>query len=117
MAVASGVLVGSVEQAIAAPFATRLAADHRARVVRKSRGKAGDFTREYDSSVLGTPSYFVWLNRSKESLTPNIASDEGWTVLRKLLPPADILVQNLAPGSTSRPSVDYNPSSAGHPGR
>ncbi|MEV6108745.1 CaiB/BaiF CoA-transferase family protein [Streptomyces sp. NPDC051940] len=97
-----GITVLSLEQAVAAPFATRQLADLGARVVKVERPGAGDFARAYDESVHGQSSYFVWLNRSKESLTLDIKTPGGREVLERLLGGADVFVQNLAPGAARR---------------
>jgi formyl-CoA transferase len=97
-----GVTVVSLEQAVAAPFATRQLADLGARVIKIERPGAGDFARGYDESVHGQSSYFVWLNRSKESLTLNLKSATGRVILDELLADADVFVQNLAPGAAAR---------------
>ena len=92
----------SLEQAVAAPFATRQLADLGARVIKIERPDVGDFARGYDSVVRGQSSHFVWLNRSKESLTLDLKREEARTVLDRLLEKADVFVQNLAPGATER---------------
>jgi crotonobetainyl-CoA:carnitine CoA-transferase CaiB-like acyl-CoA transferase len=97
-----GILVVALEQAVAAPFATRQLADLGARVIKIERPGAGDFARGYDRSTRGQSSYFVWLNRGKESIELDIKSADGRAVLDALLPRADVLVQNLAPGATER---------------
>ncbi|MDH6228080.1 CaiB/BaiF CoA-transferase family protein [Streptomyces sp. MJP52] len=97
-----GITVVSLEQAVAAPFATRQLADLGARVVKVERPGSGDFARGYDESVHGQSSYFVWLNRSKESVTLDVKSDGGREVLERLLGEADVFVQNLAPGAARR---------------
>ncbi|MCW2945711.1 MAG: L-carnitine dehydratase/bile acid-inducible protein [Actinoallomurus sp.] len=97
-----GITVVSLEQAVAAPFATRQLADLGARVIKVERPGAGDFARGYDESVHGQSSYFVWLNRSKESLTLNLKSPAGRAILDELLAGADVFVQNLAPGAAAR---------------
>jgi len=97
-----GITVVAVEQAVAAPFATRQLADLGARVIKIERPGVGDFARAYDSSVNGLSSHFVWLNRSKESLTLDLKRDEAAGVLRKLLARADVFVHNLAPGAVAR---------------
>ena len=97
-----GITVISVEQAVAAPFATRQLADLGARVIKIERPGAGDFARGYDAAARGLSSHFVWLNRSKESLTLDLKRAEAKTVLRRLLAKADVFVQNLAPGATER---------------
>ncbi|MBM9624613.1 CaiB/BaiF CoA transferase family protein [Streptomyces zhihengii] len=98
----AGITVISIEQAVAAPFATRQLADLGARVIKVERPEGGDFARRYDTTVHGESSYFVWLNRSKESVTLNLKSDVGLTVLEQLLAEADVFVQNLAPGAAAR---------------
>ncbi|MFF3872203.1 CaiB/BaiF CoA transferase family protein [Streptomyces sp. NPDC001978] len=102
----SGVTVVSVEQAVAAPFATRQLADLGARVIKVERPGEGDFARRYDTTVHGESSYFVWLNRSKESLTLDLKTPRGREILEELLALADVFVQNLAPGAASRLGLD-----------
>lgn len=95
-------LVVSLEQAVAAPFATRQLADLGARVIKIERPGAGDFARAYDTTVKGQSSYFVWLNRSKESLTLDLKKPGGSDILHSLLERADVFVQNIAPGASGR---------------
>lgn len=97
-----GITVVSVEQAVAAPFATRQLADLGARVIKIERPDGGDFARGYDTAVNGLSSYFVWLNRSKESLTLDLKRPAGAGILAQLLSRADVFVQNLAPGAAAR---------------
>jgi len=97
-----GITVVSLEQAVAAPFATRQLADLGARVIKIERPGAGDFARGYDATVQGMSSHFVWLNRSKESLTLDLKREEAKLVLNRLLAKADVFVQNLAPGAVDR---------------
>jgi crotonobetainyl-CoA:carnitine CoA-transferase CaiB-like acyl-CoA transferase len=98
----AGITVVALEQAVAAPFATRQLADLGARVIKIERPGAGDFARRYDRTVLGQSSYFVWLNRGKESIELDVKSAEGQAVLAALLDRADVLIQNLAPGAAGR---------------
>jgi len=98
----SGVTVVALEQAVAVPFATRQLADLGARVIKIERPGSGDFARGYDTTVHGLASHFVWLNRSKESLTLDLKRDEARDVLNRLLDRADVFVQNLAPGAAER---------------
>ena len=97
-----GLLVVSLEQAIAAPYCTRLLADHGARVIKVERPDGGDFARAYDTRVRGLASHFVWTNRSKESLALDLKQPAAAEALRKLIASADVLVQNLAPGALDR---------------
>jgi crotonobetainyl-CoA:carnitine CoA-transferase CaiB-like acyl-CoA transferase len=97
-----GVTVLSLEHAVAAPFATRQLADLGARVIKVERPGCGDFARQYDDSVNGASSYFVWLNRSKESIALDVKSDAGQRVLHELADRADVIVQNLGPGAAAR---------------
>ena len=92
----------AVEQAVAAPFATRQLADLGARVIKIERPGAGDFARGYDATVNGMSSHFVWLNRSKQSLTLDLKRAEAIDVLRRLLARADVFIHNLAPGAMAR---------------
>ena len=98
----AGITVVSLEQAVAAPFATRQLADLGARVIKIERPGVGDFARSYDAATHGLSSHHVWLNRSKESLTLDLKRPEAKTVLDRLLEKADVFVQNLAPGATAR---------------
>jgi itaconate CoA-transferase len=97
-----GITVIAVEQAVAAPFATRQLADLGARVIKVERPRVGDFARGYDTTVNGMSSHFVWLNRSKESLTLDLKQPEAVDVLARLLARADVFVHNLAPGAMAR---------------
>jgi formyl-CoA transferase len=97
-----GVTVVSIEQAVAAPFATRQLADLGARVIKIERPHGGDFARHYDQTVHGLSSYFVWLNRSKHSLTLDLKRPEARMVLERLVARADVFVHNLAPGGAER---------------
>src|SRR3954469_3407622 len=102
-----GLTVLSLEHAVAAPFCTRQLADYGARVIKIERPGTGDFARHYDSAVKGLSSYFVWLNRSKESLTLDVKHPAAREVVQALLPRVDVLVQNLAPGAANRLGLDY----------
>ena len=97
-----GVTVVALEQAVAVPFTTRQLADLGARVIKIERPGVGDFARGYDRRVKGLSSHFVWLNRSKESLTLDLKRPEAREILWRLLPRADVFVQNLAPGAAAR---------------
>lgn len=100
-----GVTVIAIEQAVAAPFASARLADAGARVIKIERPE-GDFARGYDDVANGLSSYFVWLNRGKESLTLDLARSEGRACLRGLLAGADVLIQNLRPGALARLGFD-----------
>lgn len=97
-----GILVVSLEQAVAAPFATRQLADLGARVIKIERPDVGDFARGYDETVRGLASHFVWLNRTKESVALDLKSDHGRSAIAALVRRADVFVQNLAPGAAER---------------
>ena len=98
----AGITVVSLEQAVAAPFATRQLADLGARVIKIERPGDGDFARGYDATVRGMSSHFVWLNRSKESLTLDLKRPEATLIRDRLIEKADVFVQNLAPAATER---------------
>ncbi|MEO3860671.1 CaiB/BaiF CoA-transferase family protein [Acrocarpospora sp. B8E8] len=102
----SGVTVVALEQAVAAPFATRQLADLGARVIKVERPGAGDFARDYDRTVHGESSYFVWLNRGKESIELDIKSAADRAVLDAIIDRVDVLVQNLTPGAVERLGLD-----------
>jgi len=97
-----GIRVVSLEQAVAAPLATRHLADLGARVIKIERPGSGDFARSYDNKVKGLSAYFIWLNRSKESLTLDLKREEAMDILAQMLGTADVLMQNLAPGAAER---------------
>jgi formyl-CoA transferase len=84
-------------------------------VIKVERPDGGDFCRVLDHSVHGQCSYFVWLNRGKESLTLDLKHAEGQRILRRLLDGADVLVQNLGPGATARMGLDATSLAASHP--
>ena len=110
-----GITVISLEHAIAAPFCTRQLADLGARVIKVERPGVGDFARAYDQRVDGMASHFVWVNRSKESLTLDLKQPAALAVLKQLLGSADVLVQNLAPGAAARMGLGFTELSAAHP--
>ncbi|MER7542854.1 CaiB/BaiF CoA transferase family protein [Actinomadura sp.] len=98
-----GITVVALEQAVAAPFATRQLADQGARVIKVERVDGGDFARAYDSAVRGgLGTHFAWLNRSKESVALDLKRDEGRAILADLVARADVFLQNLAPGAAAR---------------
>lgn len=97
----SGLTVLAIEQAVAAPFCTSRLADAGARVIKVERPE-GDFARGYDDVAASQSSYFVWLNRGKESIVVDLTSAEGKQTVRSLLEEADVLVQNLKPGALAR---------------
>ena len=101
-----GVTVIALEQAVAAPLASRHLADLGARVIKIERPGEGDFARGYDATVKGMASHFVWLNRSKESLTLDLKRVEAAGVLRALIARADVFLHNLAPGAVARLGFD-----------
>jgi crotonobetainyl-CoA:carnitine CoA-transferase CaiB-like acyl-CoA transferase len=110
-----GITVIAVEQAIAAPFATRQLADLGARVIKVERPGTGDFARAYDATVRGLASHFVWVNRSKESLTLDLKTGEAAGVLRRLVARADVFIHNLAPGAMARLGFDSASLRRDHP--
>lgn len=111
-----GIVVLAIEQAVAVPFATRQLGDLGARVIKVERRGAGDFARGYDERVNGLSSYFAWLNRNKESITLDLTTRDGVALVHQLAERADVVVQNLAPGATSRLGIDSATLRADHPG-
>jgi itaconate CoA-transferase len=111
-----GLTVVSIEQAVAAPFATRQLADLGARVIKVERPGPGDFARDYDETVRGMSSHFVWLNRSKESIALDLKTEAGRVAMQELVAKADVFVQNLAPGAADRLGLGAAYLRAEHPG-
>ena len=109
------VTVVSLEHAIAAPFCTRQLADLGARVIKVERVGEGDFARAYDERVRGLSSHFVWVNRSKESVTLDLKQAAARTVLQQLISRADVFVQNLAPGAAARLGLSAAALRGAHP--
>ena len=97
-----GTVVVAIEQAVAAPLATRNLADMGARVIKVERIDGGDFARDYDHALNGVATHFVWLNRGKESVALDLKSERGRAVLERLVSRADVFLQNLAPGAAAR---------------
>lgn len=102
-----GITVVALEHAVAAPFASRQLADLGARVIKIERPGVGDFARGYDATVNGMSSFFVWVNRGKESLALDLKVPAEREVLQRLLAQADVFIQNLAPGATRRMALDF----------
>jgi formyl-CoA transferase len=96
-----GIQVIAVEQAVAAPFCSSRLADAGAHVIKVERPE-GDFARGYDAAAKGQSSYFVWLNRGKDSVVIDLATKEGRQRLEEMIAGADVLLQNLKPGSMDK---------------
>ena len=101
-----GLLVITLEQAVAGPYCSRLLAEGGARVIKLERAE-GDFARTYDKVVKGDSAYFVWLNSGKESIVVDLKTDADQILLRNLLKRADVFVQNLRPGAVDRLGFGY----------
>jgi itaconate CoA-transferase len=97
-----GVTVLALEQVIAGPFCTRQLAELGARVIKIERPGSGDSARHYDHTVNGLASHFVWVNRSKESLSLDVKHHDAKAILARLVERTDVFVQNLAPGAAER---------------
>jgi len=97
----AGIVVVALEQAVAAPYCSSRLADAGARVIKIER-PGGDFARGYDTAVHGESSYFVWINRGKESVMLDLALEQDKARLRALVEAADVFIQNLAPGAAAR---------------
>jgi crotonobetainyl-CoA:carnitine CoA-transferase CaiB-like acyl-CoA transferase len=105
-AIFSGLLVVTIEQAVAAPYATSRLAEAGARVIKIEKPPAGDFARYYDSVVHSESSHFVWLNQGKESAAIDFKQPADLAVLRRMLQRADVFVQNLSPGALDRAGLN-----------
>ncbi len=114
MGALDGLLVLSLEQAVAAPYCSSRLADAGARVIKIERSE-GDFARGYDAAVLGQSSYFVWLNRGKESLVADIKAPDDAALLHRILARTDVFIQNLAPGAAARAGFGSDTLRARHP--
>jgi itaconate CoA-transferase len=110
----SGLLVVSLEQAVAAPYCSSRLADAGARVIKIERAE-GDFARGYDKAAKGLSSYFVWLNRGKQSLAADIKRVEDAALLHRILARADVFIQNLAPGAAARAGLGSDTLRERHP--
>ncbi len=110
-----GITVVGLEQVIAGPFCTRQLAELGARVIKIERPGSGDAARGYDRTVKGLSSHFVWVNRSKESLSLNVKHPGAKPILEKLIQKADVFVQNLAPGAAERLGLGAAALRAGNP--
>ena len=106
----SGITVIALEQAIAVPLATRHLAELGARVIKVERPGTGDFARSYDQRARGLSSHFVWTNRGKESIELDLAAPGDAALLRRMIARADVVVQNLGPGSAAR--LGFGPEAA-----
>ena len=109
-----GIVVVSLEQAVAAPLATARLADAGARVIKVERPE-GDFARGYDKLVHGESAYFVWINRGKESICLDLRQAEDLALLKRMIGAADVFVQNLAPGAAARLGVGADDMRRLHP--
>jgi itaconate CoA-transferase len=112
----AGITVVALEQAVSAPMCTRTLVDFGARVIKIENPRGGDFARHYDDVVNGLAAHFVWVNRGKESVTLDVKSPDGIELLHRLLDRADVLVSNLAPGSTARLGIASDDMEVRHPG-
>lgn len=110
-----GLLVVAIEQAVAAPFASRQLADLGARVIKIERPDGGDFARGYDRAANGVSSHFAWLNRGKESVTADLKDPADRAMVGELIARADVFIQNLAPGAAARMELDAKTLCALHP--
>ena len=109
-----GLLVVSLEQAVAAPYCASRLADAGARVIKIERPE-GDFARGYDRAARGQSAYFVWLNRGKESISLDIKAAADKALLARMIARADVFIQNLAPGAAARAGFDSAELRARHP--
>ncbi len=106
MAALTNTLVVSIEQAVAAPYCTRLLVEAGARVIKVERPD-GDFARHYDTIVNGESAYFIWLNNGKESLLLDAKDADDKQLLRSILEKADVFIQNLRPGAVNALGFGY----------
>jgi itaconate CoA-transferase len=112
----AGIRVVALEHAVAGPICSRHLADLGAEVIKIERPGEGDFGRTYDTFVLGQSSFFVWLNRGKQSVTLDVKHKKAAAVLERLVARADVVLQNLAPGAAARLGLGYADLAPRHPG-
>lgn len=110
----TGLMVVSLEHAVAAPLCTARLADAGARVIKVER-KGGDFARQYDTAAKGDSSYFAWINHGKESIVLDFKAPDDAALLLAMISQADVVVQNLAPGALARAGFDLDELRAQHP--
>ena len=110
-----GVRVIALEQAVAAPFASRQLADLGADVIKVERPDGGDSARAYDTAVNGVSAYFAWLNRGKRSVVLDLKQDDDRAACADLLARADVFIHNLAPGAVERLGFGFHELAAGNP--
>src|SRR5210317_1584901 len=110
----AGITVVTIEQAVAAPYASGKLADAGARVIKIERPE-GDFGRGYDKDAKGSSSYFVWLNRGKESVALNLKDSDDLALVKSMIGQADIFIQNLMPGAVARLGLDVHDLRAEYP--
>ena len=115
VAALTGTLVVTLEQAVAAPYCSRLLAEGGARVIKLERPD-GDFARYYDDVIMGDSGYFVWLNAGKESLVVDLKRASDVALVRNMLTRADVYIQNLRPGAVDRLGLGYADVSTHNPG-
>lgn len=111
----AGLLVVSLEQAVAAPYCGLLLADAGARVIKVERPE-GDFARQYDKGADGHSVFFAWLNRGKQSIALDLAREDDARVFQTMLESADVFVSNLAPGALERRGFDWSKLQERNPG-
>ncbi len=109
-----GLLVVALEQAVAAPFCTMRLADAGARIIKLERPE-GDFARGYDDVAAGQSSYFVWLNRGKESVVVDLRREKDRALFEALIAEADVFIQNLKPGAIDRMGYSVDSLCQKHP--
>jgi crotonobetainyl-CoA:carnitine CoA-transferase CaiB-like acyl-CoA transferase len=114
-AIFHGLLVVTIEQAVAAPYATSRLAEAGARVIKIERPPAGDFARHYDSVAHGESAHFVWLNRGKQSAALDFSRPADMEILRRMLSRADVFIQNLSPGAMDRAGLAPDRLREAHP--
>ncbi|MEU1168436.1 CoA transferase, partial [Streptomyces sp. NPDC005921] len=111
----AGVTVVALEQAVSAPLCTRVLSDLGARVIKVENPDGGDSARHIDDVVGGLAAHFVWANRGKESIALDLKSEAGTAILHRLLDRADVLVSNLAPGTTAKLGLAPDDLATRHP--
>jgi crotonobetainyl-CoA:carnitine CoA-transferase CaiB-like acyl-CoA transferase len=92
---------------LACPFASMILAELGARVIKVEQPGSGDETRSFEPQLARDSAYYFACNRSKESVTVNLRSDEGRKLIRGLAAKADVVLENFPVGTLARYGLDY----------
>jgi crotonobetainyl-CoA:carnitine CoA-transferase CaiB-like acyl-CoA transferase len=101
------ITIVDLSRVLACPFASMILAELGARVVKVEQPGCGDETRGFEPQLANDSAYYFACNRSKESITVDLRSDEGRQVIRELAQKADVVLENFPVGTLGRYGLDY----------